>query len=88
MAHFALVNPDDSGTKIVASIHVVNNDVLMDESGDEQETLGQVFLAELWGNDPADYIQCSYNATIRGMYPYPGCVWDGENFTPPKRETM
>lgn len=78
MAHFARIKD-----AIVVDVHVVDNAVLQDDQGIEQESIGQAFLAGLWGGDPADYVQCSYNSTIRGCYPANGYAWDGANFIPP-----
>lgn len=78
MAHFAHVS-----NGVVTLVYVVANAVITDENGDEQESLGQAFLADLFGGDPADYVQCSYNATMRGVYPGPGFTWDGTEFAPP-----
>lgn len=82
MAHFARVT-----NGVIASqddIHVVANDVLLDEHGTEQESLGQEFLAGLWGGNPSDYIQVSYNRSdFRGGYPAVGYSWDGQVFAPP-----
>jgi hypothetical protein len=78
MAHFAYVHDG-----IVERVHVLANPVVTDDNGNEVEALGQEFLAHLHGGDPADYIQCSYNGTIRGCYPGPGYTWDGTVFAPP-----
>lgn len=83
MAHFARIIDG-----AVVDMHVLNNAVLTDENGDEQETLGQAFLADLWGGDPSEYVQCSYNGNPiagedRGDYPSPGWSWDGSKFVGP-----
>lgn len=78
MAHFAYVQ---GGT--VQRVHVLANPVITDEAGNEQEALGQAFLADLHGGQPTDYIQCSYNGRIRDCYPGPGFTWDGSVFAPP-----
>jgi hypothetical protein len=78
MAHFARVSAG-----IVSDVHPVANVVITDPNGVEQESLGQAFLADLWGGDPADYIQCSYNATMRGAYPGVGYLWSGTEFVDP-----
>ena len=74
MAHFAHVVDGQ-----VIKVHVVANPVITDENGDEQESLGQEFLAELWGYSPADVVQCSYNGSIRGVYPGVGYAYDEAN---------
>jgi hypothetical protein len=78
MAHFAHVT-GTPGT--VIQVHVVDNAALdpLDE-----EASGKAFLAGLWGYDPANVIQCSYNGSMRGCYPAPGDTWDGSVFAPPE----
>lgn len=66
MAHFAELNSEN----IVQRVVVVNNDVIIDENGDEQESLGVEFLQELYGE--STWKQCSYNGNSRGRYPLPG----------------
>ena len=78
MAHYAKVQ-----NGIVTLVHVLANPVITNDDGIEVESLGQAFLADLWGGDPAEYVQCSYNATIRGCYPGVGYTWDGTVFAPP-----
>ncbi len=56
MAHFAQL--DDNN--IVTGVFVVNNDVITDENGDEQESLGQTFFQNHHG-DTKTYKKCSYN---------------------------
>lgn len=82
MAHFARISDGH-----VIDMHVLNNDVITEE-GVEREQLGQEFLAGLWGGEPSDYIQCSYNGNPingedRGGYPSTGWVWDGSTFVGP-----
>ena len=79
MAHFAHVT-GTPGT--VIQVHVVANAALDPE---DEEGSGKAFLADLWGYKPADVIQCSYNATMRGVYPGPGFTWDGTVFAPPEQ---
>jgi hypothetical protein len=74
MAHFAHVV---DGT--VMTVHVVANEVITDSDGVEQEALGQEFLADLHGYQPAELVQCSYNANFRGVYPGPGFTYDPVN---------
>ncbi len=78
MAHFARIQDGK-----VIDVHVVVNAVIADHEGVEQENIGQAFLANLWGGDPLEYVQCSYNATMRGCYPGVGYTWDGTVFAPP-----
>ena len=62
MAHFAQL--DDNN--IVTGVFVVNNDIITDENGDEQESLGQTFFQNHHG-DTKTYKKCSYN-TMRNKY--------------------
>ena len=71
MAHYALVK-----NGFVDTVFVVANPVITDEDGVEQEALGQQFLAELFGENPGHFIQCSYNASFRGAYPGTGFTYD------------
>ena len=82
MAHFARISDG-----YVIDMHVLNNAVLLVD-GIEQEEAGQEFLASLWGGQPTDYVQCSYNGNPingedRGGYPSTGWVWDGSTFVGP-----
>jgi hypothetical protein len=72
MAHFAKI---ENG--IVTQVIVVNNEVIMDEEGIEQEDLGKQFCAELFGGE---WVQTSFNASMRGNFAGLGMTWDGENF--------
>lgn len=67
MAHFAELNDDNT----VLSVVVVNNDVLLDDNGEEQESLGVSFLNDLYGH--SRWKQCSYNGNFRKFYP--GIGW-------------
>jgi hypothetical protein len=80
MAHFALVRDG-----VVERVHVVVNDVILDDEGVEQEALGVQFLADLHGYQPEELVQCSYNATFRGLYPGPSFTYDAQRdiFIPP-----
>ena len=73
MAHFAKVNSDG----IVEQVIVVNNEVLLDSQGVEQEALGAAFCADLFGGD---WVQTSYNGNFRGQFAGIGMTYDGENF--------
>ena len=72
MAHFAKVVDG-----VVEKVTVVSNDVMLDEEGAEQESLGQAFLNAQFGE--ATWIQCSYNDNIRGHFPSVGSVYDSAN---------
>lgn len=81
MAHFARVQ-----NGVVKKVHVVANEVLLNADGVEQESLGAEFLAGLHGGDPAEYIQTSYNGTIRKNYAGVGFTYDEvlDGFIPPR----
>jgi hypothetical protein len=72
MAHFARIDSNN----IVQEVIVVNNDVVIDENGDEQEALGQAFIASL--GMEGTWLQCSYNGNFRGLYPGVGFTYDSE----------
>ena len=70
MAHFAILNESN----IVTRVEVINNDVLLDGDGVEQEQLGIDFLTELYG--AGNYKQTSYNKKIRKNYAGVGYTYD------------
>ena len=80
MAHFAKLDEDNKVTEVV----VVDNSVIEDENGDEQESLGQAFLKGLYGDD-TNWQQTSYNNNIRGIYATVGYTYDAstDKFIPP-----
>jgi hypothetical protein len=75
MAHFARIEDG-----IVREVIVIKNEVLLDENGVEQESIGAQFCHDIFGGD---WVQTSYNATIRGKYAGIGDIWDGTNFVQP-----
>jgi hypothetical protein len=79
MAHFARIE-----NNIVVDVHVVDNLNLHDENGIEQERIGINYLKSLWGDQ--EFLQCSYNGTIRKQYPGTGYSYDETNdvFIAPK----
>lgn len=68
MAHFARLE-----NNIVAEVIVVNNEVLLDDNGIEQESIGEKFCQDLFGGE---WKQTSYNANFRGKYAGVGDVYD------------
>jgi hypothetical protein len=70
MAHFAILNESN----VITNVVVVNNDVIIDNDGVEQEQLGVDFLTELYG--PGNYVQTSYNRTIRERFAGIGGTYD------------
>jgi hypothetical protein len=80
MAHFAKLDNEN----IVEQVIVVANDVLLDESGIEQEKIGIDFCRYLsnWNN----WKQTSYNKTFRKNFAGIGYFYDENRdaFIPPK----
>lgn len=68
MAHFARLE-----NNIVQQVIVINNEVLLDENGVEQESIGAQFCADTFGGE---WKQTSYNATFRGKYAGSGDIYD------------
>jgi len=83
VAHFAELNTDN----IVLRVLVIDNDVITDENGDEQENLGIGFLFGLLGGV---WKQTSYNANFRGKYAGIGDFYDADldEFVTPESETQ
>jgi hypothetical protein len=75
MAHFAKI---ENG--YVTEVIVINNDVILDESGNESEAIGAEFCQNLFGGE---WVQTSYNKKFRGKFAGSGDFWDGKNFIPP-----
>jgi len=71
MAHFARIE-----NSIVTHVTVINNEVLKDENGVEQESIGAKFCADTFGGE---WIQTSYNPNFRGKYAGVGDIYDAEN---------
>ena len=81
MAHFAKIG---SGN-IVEQVIVINNDVITDANGQEQEQLGKDFINNLYGTNDA-LVQTSYNHKFRKNFAGIDYLWDPERnaFIPPK----
>ena len=62
MAHFAKID----SSNIVMRVEVVNNNVILDGNGVEQEQLGIDFLVSLYGS--GTFKQTSYNGNFRKNY--------------------
>lgn len=77
MAHFAQIEDG-----IVRQVIVVNNDVITDANGIEQESIGSQFCTDLFGGI---WKQTSYNGSFRGKYAGIGDIYDEANdvFTSP-----
>lgn len=71
MAHFAEIDSNN----IVQQVIVVNNDILLDENGIEQESKGVQFCKETFG-EHTNWVQTSYNSSFRGRYAGAGMKYD------------
>ena len=78
MAHFAKIEDG-----IVRKVIAINNEVLLDSNGTEQESIGAQFCQDTFGGT---WVQTSYNANFRNKYAGVGDLWDGTNFTTPTTE--
>jgi hypothetical protein len=84
MAHFAELATNNQVLRVV----VVNNDVLLDENGVEQEQLGKDFCASLFGGN---WIQTSYNGSFRERFAGVADFYDAVNdvfVAPPAPEAV
>lgn len=72
MAHFARLE-----NNIVREVIVINNDMLLDDQGNEKEELGIEFCKFLYGSD-TEWKQTSYNGTFRGRFAGSGEIYDPE----------
>jgi hypothetical protein len=81
MAHFAKLGTGN----IVEKIIVVNNSVITDNSGIEQESLGVDFINKLY-NTRDVWKQTSYNGNFRKNFAGVGFTYDQQRdaFIPPK----
>ena len=70
MAHFAKINSDN----IVTEVIVINNDVIKDSDGTEQESLGVAFCTQIYGI--GTYKQTSYNSNMRKNMATVGSTYD------------
>lgn len=79
MAHFAQLDENN----IVLQVIVVNNNELLDENNNESEQKGIDFCVSLFGGD---WVQTSYNGSIRKNFAGVGFTYDAERnaFIPPK----
>ena len=67
MAHFAKLDSNNN----VIQVEVVNNEVITDSDGNEQESLGVAFLRNLYNEPNAVWKKTSYN-TVGNIYYTPG----------------
>jgi len=84
MAHFAQL---DENNKVLQVIVVANEELM--ENGAESEHKGIAFCKTLLGAD-TNWVQTSYNATIRKNYAGIGYLYDPirDAFIPPKPENI
>ena len=75
MAHFATI---DNSTNKVINVEVVNNAVITDSDGNEQEQLGIDFLEQIHGGGGVTYKQTFYNNNIRKNYACVGGTYDAD----------
>lgn len=69
MAHFAKLNENN----IVEQVIVVNNEVLLNSEGIEEEALGVAFCETTFGGK---WIQTSYSASFRKSFAGIGALYD------------
>jgi hypothetical protein len=74
MAHFALLDANDT----VVNVLVVDNIVLMEPDGSENEAKGIAHLEHVCGPE-FKYVQTSINANFRGEYATIGGTYDRAN---------
>lgn len=74
MAHFAQL---DNNNKVIQVIVIADKDTA-DSNGIEKEEIGIAFCKSLFGEN-TNWIQTSYNASIRGIYASIDDVYDAEN---------
>ena len=81
MAHFAKINSENLVTEVI----VINNDVILDSNGEEQESLGVDFCKQIYGD--GTYKQTSYNSKMRKNMATVGSTYDTSRdaFIRPKR---
>ena len=72
MAHFAKLDSENN----VIHVSVVDNDILIDEFGNESENLGIQHLTKVHGY--SNWKQTSYNGSFRGCYASKGYQYNPE----------
>lgn len=79
MAHFAYVIDG-----MVQRVEAVVNEVIATPAGNDSELKGKRFMVSLYPDtQEAEWVQCSYSGSMRGVYPGIGYSWDGTNFAAP-----
>lgn len=81
MAHFAKLDQNN----VVLEVHVVHNNELLDQNGQEQEWKGTWFLQN-WSGGYPHWKQTSYNGNFRKNYAGIGYTYNPQRdaFIPPK----
>ena len=81
MAHFTRIDKNN----IVQSVHVVDNQNLLNEQGVEEEDFGIAYLNKVHGVG-LTWVQTSYNGNFRKNYAGVGATYDKDRdaFIPPK----
>ena len=82
MAHFAKLNKKNE----VIQVAVLENAVIRDINGNEQESIGVDFLRNIENDPKGNWLQCSYNQKIRNLLPSVGWSYNKNDdaFYPPK----
>lgn len=82
MAHFAKLDENN----VVLEVHVVNNNELLDDNGQESEQKGIDFLISWSQGSHTNWKQTSYNGNFRKNYAGIGYTYDSvrDAFIPPK----
>lgn len=83
MAHFAKL---DENNKVV-HVEAVNNAVITDENGTEQESLGIAFLRDVHKEPTATWKQTSYN-TMQNKYYTNGGGYESSNLDPDQSKAL
>ena len=73
MAHFARIDKNN----LVQSVHVVDNENLLNEHGKEEEAFGIAYLNKVHGVG-FTWVQTSYNGNFRKNYAGKGYTYDEE----------
>lgn len=73
MAHFAQLDENNN----VIIVIVINNEDLLDENGEEQESVGLEYIRTVL-KDESKWVQTSYNNNFRGVFAGPGHKYDEE----------
>ena len=74
MAHFAQIDEQN----IVTQVIVISNDDMLDENGQEKESLGIQVCRAICGTE-TNWVQTSYNNNFRKRYAVIGDVYDADS---------